>query len=169
MLRRRWILQRPRHQQEIAGRIAQQLRRNVAGEGFVVHMAVRRSGDEKIIREILDRRDDDAGSRFPFNPANCSSLTKRFEKPRFLFDVEGPACTISKSAPQWLAKRLASAKHTGKRRRKRGSDTHVLVIHHFTNVVRFPRAPLFCEFLPRAFPVSSKAALMSAAPFLKGR
>jgi hypothetical protein len=36
-------------------------------------------------------------------------LTKRFEKPRFLFDVEGPACTISKSAPQWLAKRLASA------------------------------------------------------------
>jgi hypothetical protein len=45
MLRRRWILQGPRHQQKIAGRIAQQLRRNLAGEGFVVHMVVRRSGD----------------------------------------------------------------------------------------------------------------------------
>ncbi len=94
--------------QEIAGRIAQQLRRNVAGEGFVVHMAVRRSGDEKIIREILDRRDDGAGSRFPFNPAKLQLVDQALRETAFSMS-KAPACTISKSAPQWLAKRLASA------------------------------------------------------------
>jgi ferredoxin len=48
---------------------------------------VRRSADEEIICEILHRRDDGAGSRFPFDPANFSLLAKRSEKPLFLFDV----------------------------------------------------------------------------------
>ena len=84
-----------------------QLRRNVADEGFVVHFTLNRSGDEKIICEILRRRDD--GSRFPFNPANFSLLAKRSEKPLSFSVSKAAACTISKSAPQWPAKRLASA------------------------------------------------------------
>ena len=114
MLQRRRVLQRPRHQQQIARRIAQQLRRNFAGEGFVVHCTVRRSGDEKIICEILHRRDDGAGSRFPFDPANFSPLAKRSEKPFFLFDVEGPRVHDLQIGAAMAGKALSLGKHTGK-------------------------------------------------------
>ena len=87
------------------------------------------------------RRDDGAGSRFPFDPANFSPLAKRSEKPLFLFDVEGPCVHDLQIGAAMAGKALSLGKHTGKCRRKCRSDTHVLVIHHSTNVGHFfPRA-----------------------------
>jgi hypothetical protein len=65
MLRRERLFQGPRNEQKIAGCIVQQLARNVAGERLVVRLAVKGSGDEKLICESLRRRDDGAGDRFP--------------------------------------------------------------------------------------------------------
>ena len=129
-------------------------------------MAVRRSGDEKIIREILDRRDDGAGSRFPFNPANCSSLTKRFEKPPFR--CRRPPRARSPVGAAMAGKAFSLCKHTGKCRRKRGSDTHVLVIHHFTNVAGFsPRATILRVSARVLSQLFQKPGSTSAAPFFE--
>lgn len=145
MLRRGWLLQRSRHQEEITGRIAQELRRDVAGKGLVVRCAGRRSCNQKIICEILHRSDDGASSAFSCDPPNRSALAECRNKPLFLFDVGGSCMHDLQIRAAMDCKIFRLCKHSGKRRRKCGSDTHMLVIHHSTMSVAFPPAPMFAH------------------------
>jgi hypothetical protein len=52
-------------------------------------------------------------------------------------DVAGPRVHDLQIGAAMAGKALSLGKHTGKCRRKCRSDTHVLVIHHSTNVGRF--------------------------------
>jgi hypothetical protein len=79
---------------------------------------MKRSGDEKLICEILHCRDDGAGDRFPSDPANLSALAKRLEKPPFLFRVEGRDVHDLQVRAAVAGKTLSLRKHCGKRRRE---------------------------------------------------
>ena len=76
------------------------------------------SGDEKLVGEILHRRDDGAGDRFPLNPSNLSALAKRLKKPLFLFGVEGRRVHDLQVRAAMASKTLSLRKHGGKRRRE---------------------------------------------------
>jgi hypothetical protein len=75
---------------------------------------VKCSGDEKIICEILHRRDDGAGSGFPFGPANFSPLAEGLDKALFLFGVEGRRVHDLQVCAAVAGKMLSLGKYGGK-------------------------------------------------------